>query len=313
MSLCLLLSLQLCVNAFAQQDKADYYTAKSYQFAGITLPYRELDLNQEMDGASVLVIQLHGGTARGNDNIAQLNATAVDCVEQYLVEHGMKAIFLLPQCAADRVWNESPRSVATPMTAVLRNWLRHFVSQNDVDTDRIYITGYSAGGSGTWRMLNDNTTTFAAACVAAANPLMVTAENVKETPVYAIAGSADNIMDATRISDFVNSLIELGGDAKFDLLDGQDHFGTCNTAFTTERLEWMFSHSRGDNTGIVTLVGDLNSDGVVDVIDLNIIINIMLDDAHQASDYSGNADLNGDDNVDVSDINAVINIILGKE
>lgn len=277
MFLCLLLSLQLCVNAFAQQDKADYYTAKSYQFAGITLPYRELDLNQEMDGASVLVIQLHGGTARGNDNIAQLNATAVDCVEQYLVEHGMKAIFLLPQCAADRVWNESPRSVATPMTVVLRNWLRHFVSQNDIDTCRIYITGYSAGGSGTWRMLNDNTTTFAAACVAAANPLMVTAENVKETPVYAIAGSDDNIMDASRISDFVNSLIELGGDAKFDLLDGQDHFGTCDTAFTTERLDWMFSHSRCDNTG---MVGDLNNDGTVDVADVNIIINIILGKGH---------------------------------
>ena len=256
MALCLLMSLQLCVNAFAQQDKADYYTAKSYQFAGITLPYRELDLNQEKEGSSILVIQLHGGSARGNDNIAQLNATAVDCVEQYLVEYEMKAIFLLPQCAADRVWNESPQSVTTPMTAVLRNWLRYFVSQNDVDTNRIYITGYSAGGSGTWRMLNDNTTTFAAACVAAANPLMVTAENVKETPVYAIAGSADKIMDATRISDFVNSLIELGGDAMFDLLVGQDHFGTCDTAFTTERLDWMFSHSRNNDSGIVPLVGD---------------------------------------------------------
>ena len=276
MSLCLLLSLQLCVNAFAQQDKADYYTAKSYQFAGITLPYRELDLNQEMDGASVLVIQLHGGSARGNDNIAQLNATAVDCVEQYLVEHGMKAIFLLPQCAADRVWNESPRSVATPMTVVLRNWILYFLSQNDVDTDRIYITGYSAGGSGTWRMLNDNTTTFAAACIAAANPIMVTAENVKETPVYAIAGSDDNIMDATRISDFVNSVIEMGGDAKFDLLNGQDHFGTCDTAFTTERLDWMFAHSRNNDSGVVTLMGDINGDGDVDGNDLNVLINIIL-------------------------------------
>ena len=311
MSLCLLLSLQLCVNAFAQQDKADYYTAKSYQFAGITLPYRELDLNQEMDGASVLVIQLHGGTARGNDNIAQLNATAVDCVEQYLVEHGMKAIFLLPQCAADRVWNESPHSVSTPMTAVLRNWLRYFVSQNDVDTDRIYITGYSAGGSGTWRMLNDNTTTFAAACVAAANPLMVTAENVKETPVYAIAGSDDNIMDAIRISDFVNSLIELGDDAKFDLLDGQDHFGTCDTAFTSERLDWLFSHSRGVNTGIVTMVGDLNGDDAVDIADVNICINIILG-TNNDPDATALTDLNGDGTVDISDVNAIINIILAN-
>lgn len=303
MSLCLLLSLQLCVNAFAQQDKTEYYIAKSYVFAGITLPYRELDLNQEKDGSSILVIQLHGGSARGNDNIAQLNAAAVDSVENYLVEHEMKAIFLLPQCAADRLWNESPHSVTTPMTAVLRNWIRYFVSQNDIDTTRIYITGYSAGGSGTWRMLNDNTTTFAAACVAAANPVMVTAEKVKETPVYAIAGSDDNIMNATTISDFVASLVALGGEAMFDLLEGQNHFGTCDTAFTTERLNWMFAHSRSGKSG------DVNGDGNVTAADVTALYNWLLNNDDSAI-VSG--DQNSDGTITAADVTFIYNILLGQ-
>lgn len=60
-----------------------------------------------------------------------------------------------------------------------------------------------------------------------------------------------------------------------------------------------------------SLRGDINSDGIVDVSDVNIVINIMLGKA-QASSYTGISDLNGDGSVDVSDVNAVINIMLGK-
>lgn len=61
----------------------------------------------------------------------------------------------------------------------------------------------------------------------------------------------------------------------------------------------------------VTMRGDLNGDGKVDVSDVNIMINIMLGRAH-ASDFTGNADLNYDGTIDVSDVNAVINIMLGR-
>lgn len=240
----LMMSLVLATSVLAEHDKTAYYKAGSYEYAGITLPYRELDLNQEKTGPSMLVIQLHGGSARGNDNVAQLNASAVDSVEMFMRVHQYKAVFLLPQCGKDRVWNESPRTQPTPMTDVLTHWLQDYINTHDIDTAHIYITGYSAGGSGAWRMLNDNPHTFAAACIAAATPLMVEAEKVKETPVFAVAGTDDTIMDADKIETFVNSILALGGEARFDLLEGKDHFSTCDEAFTRERLSWMFNHSR---------------------------------------------------------------------
>ncbi len=230
-------------SAFGQStDKDTYYHTGQYEYGGVTMPYRELDVCQDKDGLSALVVQLHGGTARGDDNQSQLDAAAVDSVEAYLREHQMKAIFLLPQCGASRLWNESVRSQPIPMSAVVAQWLRDFIASHDIDANRVYLTGYSAGGSGSWRLLNDEPSLFAAACIAAATPLMVTAEKVKSTPVYAIAGTADNIMDATKIQDFVASIVALGGEAQCDLLEGKDHFGTCNDAFTEERLGWMFAH-----------------------------------------------------------------------
>lgn len=58
--------------------------------------------------------------------------------------------------------------------------------------------------------------------------------------------------------------------------------------------------------------GDANGDGVVDITDANIIINIMLG-KDSASNYNGRADVNGDGAVDITDVNIIINIMLGKE
>ena len=65
-------------------------------------------------------------------------------------------------------------------------------------------------------------------------------------------------------------------------------------------------HFRNGITDVV--VGDLDGNGVVDVDDLNIIINIMLGKA----DKTPQADLNSDTNVDVDDMNIILNIMLGK-
>lgn len=56
------------------------------------------------------------------------------------------------------------------------------------------------------------------------------------------------------------------------------------------------------------LPGDVNGDGVVDVTDINLVINVMLGTA--TTDTYPQADTNNDGTVDVSDINAIINIML---
>ena len=59
------------------------------------------------------------------------------------------------------------------------------------------------------------------------------------------------------------------------------------------------------------LLGDVNNDGMVDISDINIIINVMLG-KEQASDYGHRCYVTDDESVDISDVNAVINIMLGK-
>ncbi|MBR5086699.1 MAG: dienelactone hydrolase family protein [Muribaculaceae bacterium] len=303
--LCIIVFMLMAMpDVMAQSNKVDYYLAGSYEYGGVTLPYRELDLHQDLDGKSLLVIQLHGGSARGDDNEAQLAASAVDSVEVYLRTHGLKSIFLLPQCGVERIWNENSNNYAITMTMVLYHWLQDFIANHPIiDVSRIYITGYSAGGSGSWRMINDYQSMFAATCIAAANPVMVTAENCKNTPVYAIAGSADVIMNATRIENFVNQMVALGGEALFDLLEGKDHFGTCDTAVTNERLDWVFNHRR-------TMIGDVDCDGIVTAADVTAIYDYLLNGINT---YLTTSDVNGDGSVTSIDITVIYNILLGEK
>ena len=76
---------------------------------------------------------------------------------------------------------------------------------------------------------------------------------------------------------------------------------------------WTFTMPASDVTVTVTFAipGDVNDDGVVDVRDANIIINVILR-TDDGNDYGGRADVNGDGSIDVRDANAIINIILNS-
>lgn len=116
--------------------------------------------------------------------------------------------------------------------------------------------------------------------------------------------------------------------------DGLFHFnmgwyGTCDGWYASTALN--MTHRDGDvlhfNSGHDMIIGieppegwvrpsslktgDINGDGEVDVMDVNIIVNIMLG-KDEASKYPGNANVDGQEGIDVSDVNAVVNIMLGK-
>ena len=64
--------------------------------------------------------------------------------------------------------------------------------------------------------------------------------------------------------------------------------------------------------GEAIVPGDVDGNGVVDVDDLNIVINVMLR-KNQDPSLKTQADLNGDGSVDVDDMNRIINVMLRKE
>jgi len=159
------------------------------------------------------------------------------------------------------------------------------------------------GGTGTWCQLGNYPDFYAAAMPVAGNPTGYNVENIATTPVYAVMGTKDAIMSVTPVSNMQASVTALGGTMLLDVVDGWTHQETCEQSYTKERLDWLFSQTKG------ALTGDVNCDGTVDVADINTVINIVLG----KDDGSGNksrADVNNDGAIDVDDINIIINIIM---
>lgn len=220
----------------ASQPEFDYGKIES---AGIEMPYRYVTINEDDSCKPALVIYLHGGSSKGEDNERQMLEAGIDSIANYLTEKKIQAFFLVPQCPADKSWGG-------PMLGVLKAMIEEY-KKDKIDDDRIYILGGSMGGTGTWSMVSAYPGLFAAAMPVAGNPSKCVAENVVQTPVFTVMGTADRIMNVETASDFINELNSLGGTTKFDIEEGWTHEVTCIQSYTTDRLDWIFGHTRNSS------------------------------------------------------------------
>lgn len=212
---------------------------------GITMGYRKCVItNENSTEAPILVVYLHGGSSKGNDNEKQLLEPGTDSIARYLETHGINAIFLISQCPTDKSWGG-------PMNTMLKAMIDRYASEGVADTNRIYIFGGSMGGTGTWGMLSAYPNFFAAAMPVAANPSKTVVENVATTPAYTVMGTADAIMKVETAASFVEELKALDDDVRMDVEEGWTHETTCIQSYTTARLEWVFSHRRGTPSALL--------------------------------------------------------------
>ncbi|MDO4309662.1 MAG: hypothetical protein Q4C43_02910 [Prevotella sp.] len=200
---------------------------------GIEMPYRVAHINGT--GKPSLVIYLHGGSSKGNDNEIQMSEAGVDSIANYLESRQIEAIYLVPQCPSDKSWGG-------PMLGILKSLIDKYVGDGIVDENSLYILGGSMGGTGTWSMLSAYPGLFTAAMPVAGNPSKCDADKVASTPVCTVMGTSDRIMSVETTSDFINELNARNGITKFEVEDGWTHEMTCIQSYTTHRLDWVFSH-----------------------------------------------------------------------
>ena len=214
---------------------AQTFDASNITFGRINMPYRVAHTSG-MEKPS-LVIYLHGGTSKGNDNEKQMGEPGIDIIANYINQRQIGAYFLVPQCPSDKSWGG-------PMLSVLKALIDKYVMEGVVDKNSVYIFGGSMGGTGIWSMLSAYPGMFAAAMPVAGNPSKCDADKVASTPVYTVMGTSDQIMSVETTADFIDELNARNGTTKFDIEEGWTHEMTCTQSYTTQRLDWVFSQSK---------------------------------------------------------------------
>ena len=219
------------------------FSRETFSLGSNTLSYREADICHDGTDKPILVLYLHGGSARGDDNEAQLREAAVSVIYQYLYSHQIPATFIVPQCPSGGGWTGQLRKVVNELMKRKSNDGAH-------DANRVYVMGGSMGGTGTWAQLSHFPDFYAAAMPVAGNPSGLDAENVATTPVLTVMGTADNMMSIPTVEQFQTEVLAVGGTLILETEQGWSHPTTCEQSYTDQRLDWLFSWHHGNSTGI---------------------------------------------------------------
>ena len=215
---------------------------------GDTLLYRQLYPDYDTIRKYPLVIFLHGSGERGNDNEAQLKWG----VENFATDEMMQlhsAIVIAPQCPAGKGWSNFSHTnqgsmvlqptPSRPMEMVIA--LIHQVEKNfPVDTNRIYITGLSMGGFGTYDAIERYPDLFAAAVPVCGGGDVSKASEIANIPIWIFHGSEDAAVNPQYSLDMANALRKAGAHPGLTMYPETGHFSWIAAYSDPAMMAWLF-------------------------------------------------------------------------
>lgn len=180
-----------------------------------------------------LIIQLHGAGERGNGK-EDLDKVEVHGFSKYLKNAEEEAIFVMPQCPADTFWAGRVESIV--------KFIEQITEEFNVDKSRVYLTGLSMGGFGTWYTAMARPDLFAAIAPVCGGGMAWNAFTLT-MPVWAFHGADDGIVSVTQSDEMVTALQNFGGDVKYTRLDGVQH-NAWDYAYNKELVDWLLSKKK---------------------------------------------------------------------
>jgi predicted peptidase len=129
----------------------------------------------------------------------------------------------------------------------LKVLLDEIVDRYPVDRDRVYLTGLSMGGYGTWSLAAAYPGYFAAIAPICGGGDPNDADKLNDLPIWVFHGAKDEAVPLRRSEEMVDALKEAGADVKFTVYPEAGHDSWTETYNNPELYQWFLSHNRGEN------------------------------------------------------------------
>jgi predicted peptidase len=215
--LVVLFILQISSISFSQVESLmKRFKYQTHTFNTNSIPYRLFIPSQKGNEVYPLIIALHGAGERGNDNEAQIKYHQLATVWVDSNNQSTHPCFVIaPQCPKNNRWVDADWNLntfdfkSTPISNELEtvsNLIEKTIKKFPIDKNRIYITGLSMGGFGTWYMLIKYPNRFAAAIPmsGAGDPNM--ACEISHIPIWNFHGDADKTVPVEGSRSMIDAL-----------------------------------------------------------------------------------------------------------
>lgn len=219
----------LCLNSFslAQERRAEYQAIIQEK---ISLKYI-LDVPEGIQQPYPLILFLHGAGERGDD------LDKVKAHSPFTYRHLMneKVAILAPQCPEGEYWD----------TKAVYALLKNVMEKYPVDKDRIYLTGLSMGGWGTWKLADERPELFAAVapvCAPMHRPAHSRAcEQLEDKPVWIFHGALDDIVPVDDSNRMYDKLKTCSTTVNYTVYEDANHNSWDATYSNPDFYKWLLS------------------------------------------------------------------------
>lgn len=126
----------------------------------------------------------------------------------------------------------------------LNNVLNEVCENYHIDLNRIYCTGYSMGGHGTYLMAFEYPSRFAAIAPVAGWGIREKACKIKDIPVWIFHNIGDPVIPYALAQEMEQAIIECGGDVRVTTYNDNVHGGRDETYRNPDLYDWFLSHNR---------------------------------------------------------------------
>ena len=183
-----------------------------------------------------LILFLHGAGERGDD----LKKVEANGIPKLIAKKGEKFPFVIvsPLCPEDGWWDSELQ------IDILNNLLDEIVSKYRIDKDRIYVTGLSMGGFGTWGLACEYPDRFAAIAPICGKGSPEKAGKIKHLPVWVFHGAKDDIVPLKNSEEMVDALKKVGGNVKFTVYPDAGHDSWTAAYNNPDLYKWFLKHRR---------------------------------------------------------------------
>lgn len=210
----------------AQPEIVAKFVARTVTFQTTVLPYRLfIPDNYATTRKYPLVLALHGSGERGTDNISQIqNWRLATSWADPRNQVNYPCFVAAPQCPPGRVWPEA--QILETLNSLIDSLSREFT----LDVNRLYITGLSMGGYGTWSMLSRYPGRFAAAVPMSGGGDPATAAAIGSTPIWNFHGALDDVVPVSESRAMIAALEHIGRTTIYPLCRPGDCTGLPDTS-----------------------------------------------------------------------------------
>jgi len=182
-----------------------------------------------------LIVFLHGASRRGSDGVEQTDQGMGPAIKAH--PGRFPCLVLMPQCPRGKRWDTASEYIDIPLDRTLHEY--------PVDLNRVYLTGCSMGGFGTFYYGSERTNLYAAMMPISGGGRVDQGPELAHVPMWIFHNRGDRVVPVSRSRTMVKAIEHAHGDVRYTEFPVKGHDAWTRAYNDPHVIQWLLHQHKG--------------------------------------------------------------------